>query len=231
MLSYKGHKEKVVFEVCDLGKSTVIIGYTWLWKHDPEIDWKTGDIKFTKCPWECNVATKKHKQKKASVEEIDKVIEEESVCEDDEDTEDNIYLWVLEYIQEVETKIEKKTDEEIVSPQLHAYLNVFKKAPSERMPVHKPWDHVIDLNPNFVSQKSKLYPMSPMEQQEVRDFIDDQLKKGYIRPTKSQQTSPVFFIPKKDRKKWMVQDYHYLNKGTIKNNYLLPLIPEFIDHC
>ena len=117
MLSHKGHKEKVVFEVCNLGNSTVIIGYTWLQKHNPEIDWKTGDIKFTKCPQECNVATKKRKQKKASafkykasVEEIDKVIEEEEerVCEDDKDTEDDIYLRVLEYIQEVETKIEKR---------------------------------------------------------------------------------------------------------------------------
>ena len=113
MLLHKGHKEKAVFEVCDLGKSTIIIGYTWLQKHNPEIDWKTGDIKFTKCPWECNVATKKRKQKKASafkykasVEEIDEVIEEEEecACEDDEDTEDNIYLWVLEYIWKVEQR-------------------------------------------------------------------------------------------------------------------------------
>jgi len=56
-------------------------------------------------------------------------------------------------------------------------------------------------------------------------FID----KRYIRPTKSPQTSPVFFIPKKDGKKRMVQDYRYLNKGTIKNNYPLPLILELID--
>ena len=68
-----------------------------------------------------------------------------------------------------------------------------------------------------------------MEQQEVRDFIDNQLKKGYIQPTKSPQTSLVFFIPKKNGKKQMVQDYRYLNKGTIKNNYLLPLILELID--
>jgi len=50
MLSHKGHKEKVVFEVCNLGKSTVIIGYTWLQKHNPTIDRKTSDIKFTRCP-------------------------------------------------------------------------------------------------------------------------------------------------------------------------------------
>jgi len=188
------------------------------------IDWKTGDIKFTRCPWECNVATKKHKQKKASafkykasVEEIDEEAEEKE-CEDDEEMEDDIYLRVLEYIQEVKKKVKKKTDEEMVPPQFHVYLNVFKKTPSEHLPLRKPWDHAIDLNPDFVPWKSKLYPISPIEQQEVRDFINDQLKKGYIWPTKSPQTSPVFFIPKKDGKKWMVQDYRYLNKGTIKNN-------------
>ena len=42
------------------------------------------------------------------------------------------------------------------------------------------------------------------------------------------QTSPVF-IPKKDGKKWMVQDYHYLNEYMVKNNYLLPLIAQLVD--
>ena len=40
---------------------------------------------------------------------------------------------------------------------------------------------------------------------------------------------PVLFVPKKDRKRRMVQDYHYVNKGTIKNSYPLPLISELID--
>jgi len=150
-------------------------------------------------------------------------------CEDDEEMEDDIYLRVLEYIREVDTKDKKKRDEEMVPPQFHVYLDVFKKALSERLSLCKPWDHAIDLNPNFIPRKSKLYPISPTEQQEVRDFIDDKLKKGYIRPTKSPQTSPVFFIPKKDGKKRMVQDYCYLNKGTTKNNYPLLLIPELID--
>jgi len=68
----------------------------------------------------------------------------------------------------------------MVPPQFHVYLDVFKKALSEHLPLCKPWDHAIDLNPDFVPQKSKLYPMSPTEQQEVRDFIDNQLKKGHI---------------------------------------------------
>ena len=42
-------------------------------------------------------------------------------------------------------------------------------------------------------------------------------------------TSPVFFVPKKDGKKRMVQDYCYLNEHTVKNNYPLPLISQLVD--
>jgi len=41
--------------------------------------------------------------------------------------------------------------------------------------------------------------------------------------------SPVLFVPKKDGKRRIVQDYCYVNKGTIKNSYPLPLISELID--
>ena len=55
------------------------------------------------------------------------------------------------------------------------------------------------------------------------------MRKEYIRPLKSLQMSLVFFMPKKDGKKKMVQDYKYLNSWTIKNNYLLLLISDLID--
>jgi len=40
----------------------------------------------------------------------------------------------------------------------------------------------------------------------------------------------VFFVGKKDSKKCIVQDYQYLNKWTIKNNYFLPLISDIIEN-
>ena len=65
MMSHKGHKEKAVFKVCDLGKATIIIGLPWLQKHNPEINWQTGEVKMTCCPLECNVficaARREHK--------------------------------------------------------------------------------------------------------------------------------------------------------------------------
>ena len=60
--------------------------------------------------------------------------------------------------------------------------------------------------------------------------MKDQLRKGYIRPSKSSQTLPVFFVGKKDGSKRIVMDYHNLNDQMIKNNYLLPLITELINN-
>jgi len=52
ILSYQGHKECTVFEVCDLGISNLIISYTWLHKHNLEINWETGKVEKTRCPRE-----------------------------------------------------------------------------------------------------------------------------------------------------------------------------------
>jgi len=97
------------------------------------------------------------------------------------------------------------------------------------MPLRKLWDHGIDLRDDFPPKKGRLIPLLVDEQKEVEDFVDDQLAKGYIRPSISPQTSPVFFVPKKDGKKRMVQDYRYLNEWTVKNNYPLPLISQLVD--
>ena len=42
--------------------------------------------------------------------------------------------------------------------------------------------------------------------------------------------APVFFVGKKDGKKWMVQNYRYLNEWTIKNNYPLLLISDVVEN-
>ena len=43
------------------------------------------------------------------------------------------------------------------------------------MPIRKPWDHAIDLKETFKPKKEQLILLSPEEQKEVSDFIDDQL--------------------------------------------------------
>ena len=98
------------------------------------------------------------------------------------------------------------------------------------MPTRKLWDYAIDMKKGFVLRKGKVYLLSREEREEVHEFIQEQLRKGYIRSLKSPQTALVFFIGKKDGKKRMVQDYRYLNEWTIKNNYPLPLISNVLEN-
>jgi len=86
------------------------------------------------------------------------------------------------------------------------------------------------MKEGFVLRKGKVYLLSREEREKVHEFIQEQLRKWYIRSSKSPQMAPVFFIGKKDGKKRMVQDYRYLNEWTIKNNYPLPLISNIVEN-
>ena len=126
--------------------------------------------------------------------------------------------------KEEEMEVDHHKIKTIVPKRFHQWLKVFRKVESERMLVRKVWDHAIDVKEDFKPSKARVYPLSRNEREEVQKFIDEHLKKGHIRPSKSQQTSPVFFIGKKDGGKRMVMDYRKLNRQMVKNNYPLPLL-------
>ena len=96
--------------------------------------------------------------------------------------------------------------------------------------MRKIWDHTIDLKKIFKSRKGRIYPLFKNEREEVQNFIEDQLRKRYIRPLKFLQISPAFFVGKKNGGKSMVIDYHNLNDQMVKNNYSLSLITDLIDN-
>jgi len=123
-----------------------------------------------------------------------------------------------------ETK-ERRPFEDLVPKEYHEYRSVFEKTASERFPKKRPWDHRIDLKPEFIPKKSKIYPMNQKEEEEMNKFIEDNLKKGFIHKSTSPQASPFFFVAKKDSQALRpCQDYRYLNESTIKNTYPLPSI-------
>jgi len=107
---------------------------------------------------------------------------------------------------------------------------VFEKEASERIPEHKPWNHTIDLKPDFILKDCKVYHLFPEEQKEQDKFLEENLRKGYIRSLKSPMASLFFFVSKKDSKKLRpYQDYRCLNEGTIKNTYSLPRVDKLLD--
>jgi len=168
---FKGHIERVRMDICNLGKTEVILGMPWLAAHNPEIDWEKGEVKMTRCS--PIYGKGKQEGKKKEVKRIEK----------DEDEE---------------------TLRKLVPQRFWKWRKVFGKRESERMPVRKAWDHAIELREGFIPKKGKVYSLSREERGEVQAFVEDQLRKGYIWPSKSPQTSPVHFVAKKNGKRRMV---------------------------
>ena len=133
---------------------------------------------------------KKKKQRKGRTVEVRKIVEEWKIWDEEEE------------VAKSEAEARK-----LVLEKFHWWIKVFGKKQLERMPMRKLWDHVIEVKEGFVPRKRKVYPLSREEREEVREFVKEQLRKGYIWLSKSLQTAPVFFVGKKDGKKRMVQDY------------------------
>ena len=49
---YKGHRERTEINVIGGQKWMVILGMPWLACHNLEIEWRTGEVKMTRCPEE-----------------------------------------------------------------------------------------------------------------------------------------------------------------------------------
>jgi len=67
---FKGHKERVRMNVCNLGKTEIILGMLWLAAHNPEIDWEKGEVKMTRCLSICG--KRKQEEKKREVKKVEK---------------------------------------------------------------------------------------------------------------------------------------------------------------
>jgi len=72
---FKGHVERVRMDVCNLGKMEVILGMPWLTAHNPEIDWKKGEVRMMRCPPICG--KKKQEEERKEVKKAEKNKDEE----------------------------------------------------------------------------------------------------------------------------------------------------------
>ena len=157
---YKGHVERMRMDMCNLGKTDVILGMPWLQAHNPEINWKTEEVKMTRCLPLCGRNTRpKEKKGRKGVKRMVTLEEEKIVRWAVDDKED--------WGREEEVEADHKKIEEMVPQKFLKWKKVFGKVESERIPTRKIWDHAIDLKEMFKPQKGRIYPLSKNEREEV----------------------------------------------------------------
>jgi len=72
---YKGHIERMRIDVCDLGKTKIILGMSWLAVHNPEINWETREVKMMRyLPLCSRKSPKKEKVKRVVTLEEEKIV-------------------------------------------------------------------------------------------------------------------------------------------------------------
>jgi hypothetical protein len=240
-------KFKEQFYVTGLGKQRIILGFPWLHKYNPIIDWKKGEITFK--PFQIDWRRLMGKGKRIWQEQQPKLKE----VVDDKESKNRttlplkknkmrVYIkllemdvWInktniaMELAIEENSKKTDKTDEQLVLTEYHKYLDIFSEEKAHRFPKSRPWDHKIKMKEGFEPKLFKNYNLTLAEQIELDKFLKENLKKEYIWPSRLPMASPFFFVSRKDGKLRPCQDYQYLNDWTVKNSYPLPLISKIMD--
>ena len=98
-----------------------------------------------------------------------------------------------------ELAIAAHKDEVTLPSQYSVYANVFSEQTFDTLPPRRDFDYAIDLKESFIPKVTKLYLLNPEELAACQVFVDENMKTGRIRPSKSPQASP-FFVKKKDGK-------------------------------
>ena len=111
----------------------------------------------------------------------------------------------------------------------HEFRDVFSKSRANTLPTHQPYDLKIELEDGAIPPFGPIYSLSLHELQMLREFIDEHLANGLIRPTRSLSGALVLFIKKKDGSLRLCVDFQGLNKITKKDRYLLPQITDLLD--
>ena len=103
---------------------------------------------------------------------------------------------------------------------------------AQRFPLKRREDMAIELLPGApTSINCKIYPLNSKETKILKEFLEEEEKKGYITPGSSPYTAPVFFVGKKDSQELRpVMDYRELNKWTKRDNNPLPNIKIILEN-
>ena len=78
----------------------------------------------------------------------------------------------------------------------HEYLDVFSKTASDTLPPPRPYDHKIELDSEMTLGYSPLYKMSLEELEAAKEYILENLAKGFIVNSHSPFASPILMAQK-----------------------------------
>ena len=204
-----GKHHHLKLDITEISTHKVILGIPWLRASNPRVNWRTGQLQWD-TPGGEPVTEKRVPSKRTR------------------NTPSNGSTTQALRI-DVITKEPKPIRYERIPEEYRQYGALFSDELETGLPEHSRWDHEIPLKPGTEPKFHKIYPLNETNSNALDEYLDENLRKGYIRPSTSPAGYPILFVPKKNGKMRMCVDYRQLNDITIKNRYPLPLISELRD--
>ena len=224
-MSIGPHQEKLTLDVMKLGSTPILLGNGWLRKHGVKIDFEKPQYKFQSsyCQDNCNIPQSFTIAPKCP----------QNIRGPDAP---NTYLTEIKKAQQgqeqriYQVSIHQDVLKNQVPQEYHEYLDVFSKELADQLPPRRYIDHEIPLEFGKRPYFGLLYNLSQKELEVQKKYIEEQVIKGFMRPSQSSTASPMIFVKKKDTDELRpCVDYRRLNEITVKDRGPLPLINETLD--
>lgn len=227
-LSISHHREHAPFFVTQLGHYPLVLGIPWLQHHDVTINFASNSVNFKSphCATKCNsshipTSTKGLSPEKLRIHLIGSAAFTRLARRKDSQT---FALTLYEINKALDNSTTKEQWKERIPIEYHEFLDMFDAKLANSMPPRRQYDHKIPLKEGAEPPFGPLYGMSREELIVLKEYVEDNLEKGFIRASSSPAGSPVLFVKKADGSLRLCVDYRGINALTIKNRYPLPLI-------
>ena len=201
-----GKRHDLTLDVMDI-PNDVILGIPWLRASNPRVNWRTGHLQ-----WDTP----------GSVSVTEKRVNSKTRDTPSNESKKALRIYVI-------AKEPKPVRSERIPEEYRRYGKLFSDELETGLPEHSRWDHEIPLKPGSEPRFHKIYPLNEEKTKALDEYLAENERKGYIRPSTSSAGFPILFVPKKNGKLRLCVDYRQLNNITIKNRYPLPLITELQD--
>ena len=258
-LTIAGAPQRHTFLVAPIGVHTMILGMPWLEQTNPSIDWRRKTVESrvlvstptdppaTRLAPASQNPDQSHKitpaRAKSKIKKIKPQPHQSAPPPPPRPQvrltrhigpHDQIYVLHVDSIlplPEFLTALDAAEEPAPEIPQEYRDLaEAFSKDKAHNLPPHRgSLDHHIPLEPGSKPIFGPIYNLSETELQVLKEYINENLRKRFIRPSTSPFGAPVLFTKKSDGSLHLCVDYHALNQATIKNRYPLPLISELLD--
>ena len=158
-IEINGHKEQLEAAVMDLNRIDMFLGHNQLVKHNPEVNWKNGMIKFTRYLGSCKI---KHWDIEFKTRRTQ----------------------ATETIAQNNGKIRKEPDRmnlKDLPEYIQSFTHLFNKKKFEKLLEQHEQDHKINLTEEALRElNAKAYAMTLKEEEVLNQWLDKQLKAGLI---------------------------------------------------